>query len=121
MVKFLPFLGYHHILMILIAIAIILLCKAPTHIPNCRGSTRLTLLAHSTPTGRMLKYIASDPRHLPHIHVLQVVHTNIRPVTSGPRRDSRHCQHCRPRRAGGARGLLWHLRQPERRRVPVLQ
>jgi hypothetical protein len=26
-IRFLPFLGYHHVLMILIAIAIILLCK----------------------------------------------------------------------------------------------
>lgn len=26
---FVPFLGYHHVLMILIAVAIILLCKSP--------------------------------------------------------------------------------------------
>lgn len=31
---FMPFLGYHHALMILIVIAIILLCKSCTHIPT---------------------------------------------------------------------------------------
>lgn len=57
-----PFLGYHHVLMILIAIAIILLCEL-RHDNVCdQALTRRSII-----TGRMLLYIATHPRYLPHL------------------------------------------------------
>lgn len=58
---FLPFLGYHHILMILIAVAIILLCKSLSH-------TRplYVLTQASSSACRMLQHLAAHSGHLPH-------------------------------------------------------
>lgn len=60
-----PFLGYHHVLMILIAIAIILLCKC------AHSSEELTQLTRrSITTGRMLLHLPVNTGHLPHLHVV---------------------------------------------------
>jgi hypothetical protein len=62
--RLIPFLGYHHVLMILIALAIILLCKF-----SCRDDTHqpdmILIISLSTTTGRLLVLLPSDPRHLP--------------------------------------------------------
>lgn len=60
-----PFLGYHHVLMILIAIAIILLCELRRNNVYNQALTRRSII-----TGRMLLHIASHPRYLPHLAVV---------------------------------------------------
>jgi len=65
--RLIPFLGYHHVLMILIALAIILLCKLSSVAMSAIAINTYTILTipTSTTTGRMLVLVASDPRHLP--------------------------------------------------------
>lgn len=66
-----PFLGYHHVLMILIAVAIILLCKSdPLEFEADRSANK----THSTSTSRLLVLVAANTRHLPALAVLLALH-----------------------------------------------
>jgi hypothetical protein len=62
--RLIPFLGYHHVLMILIAIAIILLCKFASA-SHTRKNSALTNV-NSTAISWLLIILATYPRHLPH-------------------------------------------------------
>lgn len=73
--RLIPFIGYHHILMILIAIAIILLCKSGLNAMIMYPS--LTIMAHSTTTGGMLFKFTIDTGHFPHRLLLPNIHTDV--------------------------------------------
>jgi hypothetical protein len=67
--------GYHHVLMILIAVAIILLCTSSSTFFGLQSTFSLSLLEcvltiHSTPVGRMLIVITPNTRYLPYLYVL---------------------------------------------------
>ena len=57
--------GYHHVLMLIIAVAIILLCES-FGISVALECTNLFSLI----IGRMLLIISTNPQHIPHIDVL---------------------------------------------------
>ena len=67
--RLIPFLGYHHVLMILIAIAIILLCKLNISIKHFPGP-RTNNTRSATP-GWLLVILASNSRHFPHQFLLR--------------------------------------------------
>lgn len=62
--------GYHHVLMIIIAVAIILLCKFDMlrMTSTCASGMFLTLC--SSPVGWMLFIVSTDPRYLLDLDVL---------------------------------------------------
>lgn len=106
--------------MILIAIAIILLCKPPTSLPAPPRSHHL-IPPRSTPPRRLLLLLAPHPQHLPHLALLPTLPAHLRPLPSRPGRHDRHRQHRRPRPPPSPRRLLRHLHQPGRWRLPVLE
>jgi hypothetical protein len=65
---FIPMIGYHHVLMIIIAVAIILLCECSKHSLLCFFGMSLT--PSSTAVGWMLFIISTDPQHLPNLAIL---------------------------------------------------
>ena len=109
-----PFIGYHHILMILIAIAIILLCK---HNPplsllsQLYGTDSKSLTQHqfSPVTSRLLIIVTLDTRYLPHIIILPAIPPTTRYRTSGLQRSQRYREHCRECTLRSTSRLLWHL------------
>lgn len=115
--RLVPMLGYHHILMILIAVAIILLCK-----PSCHAllqASQLTL--HSITLSRLFLQLAAHPEYLPHRLLLHLLHTDIQRRTSRPRRHRRNCQHRRQKHPRSTRRLLRTVHSPRRRIVPVFE
>lgn len=75
----------------------------------------------STTPRRLLLLLAPDTQHLPHLALLPNIPAHLRPRTSRPGRHHRHRQHRRARQTASARRLLWHLHQPGRRRVSMLE
>lgn len=113
-----PWLGYHHVLMLLIAIAIILLCKS-RHIPL--QLRKLTCLSSSTTSRRLLINVSTHPGDLPDIPVLPIVHTHILASPGRPWSDLRNRQHRRQSRARSPCRLFRHLRHARWRRLVVLE
>src|SRR5690349_7567647 len=87
-----PFLGYHHVLMILIAVAIILLCKWSLSQPygtHGYSLNRLTCVnPNSTAPSRVFLVLPPHARHLPPIYILRALHGD---TGHGPGRLQ--CQH----------------------------
>lgn len=59
--------GYHHVLMIIIAVAIILLCECLSYTLPSAG---MWLTNCSTSVGRLLFIVPTDPQHIPYLPVL---------------------------------------------------
>lgn len=62
--------GYHHVLMIVIAVAIILLCKFEILQMNSTFVSGMFLTMRSSPVGRMLFIVSTNPRYLLDLDVL---------------------------------------------------
>ena len=79
--KLVPFLGFHHILMIFIALAIVLLCKLRHQhrwrAHSLQGHFADTGSFYSITTGRMLIIITTHTHHFPHILLLPDVRTDV--------------------------------------------
>lgn len=77
-----PFLGYHHYLMILIAIAIILLCTSPLPPPTTlkRSPTRRTHPANALPTALLLAGCSSSSPLIPGIYLINLVYAPYPPT-----------------------------------------
>jgi hypothetical protein len=125
-----PFLGYHHVLMIFIAISIVLLCKSPpTTFPLPIFPLPLPLLSplnlhniltfSSAPPSRLLLLLPRHPQHLPNLPLLLSLPPHLRPLPSGPRRYHRNCKHSRPSHARSTRRILRNLCKPKRGFFPV--
>ena len=115
----LPFLGYHHVLMILIAIAIILLCTQPSSplATPCRTADTHS----SSPTSRLFLLLAPHPQHLPHLPLLPTLSSDLRPRSSRSGRHDRNRQHRGPLPTGSQGRLFRHLHQSQRRQFLVQQ
>ena len=72
-------------------------------------------------TGRLLFIQPADPRHLPHILLLSVLPTELRPSTSRSRGDHRDSEYSRAGSIGGTGGLLWHMHKSGRGFIPVFE
>jgi len=113
--RFVPVVGYHHVLMILIAIAIVLLCKYYRDTPIQQDADSFD----STTTSRVLLDIASNTRHLPNIPILSTVPSHLLHSSSRPcchYSNSKHSRQCQPQRPSR---LLRSLHTRRRRRMDV--
>lgn len=96
--RLIPFLGYHHVLMILIALAIILLCEFEEEEECAREMTILQLtdfsffFSNSPLTSRLFLLFPPHTGHLPHHILLRKIHAHIRSHTSQSRRQQRDCK-----------------------------
>lgn len=72
--------GYHHVLMIIIAVAIILLCESALPGPY-HGMQLINLLCSST-IGWLLVVFATNSRHLLNLHVLHAIRSRFQPRPS---------------------------------------
>lgn len=70
--RYVPAVGYHHVLMILIAIAIVLLCKSYTHTTFLH---RRTNIPFSITISRLFIDLSSHTRDLPNITLLPTLRT----------------------------------------------
>lgn len=110
-IGFIPMVGYHHVLMILIALAIILLCT-----PSPRASDILILgtnmnifSSSSSATSWLLVILTTNTKHLLNILVLRKVHPHIWSRTGWSGRVNCHFKYCRRSPTRGSGGILWHL------------
>lgn len=121
--RFFPLVGYHHVLMIIIAISIVLLCESgPTRNPPLLSEKIHTddfLLPTSTPPSRLLISLPRHPRHLPHFPLLPKIPSSLRPRPSPTRRHNSNIQHRRLRLPRSTGWLLWNLHPTQRRSIPL--
>lgn len=116
--RFFPLVGYHHVLMILIAIAIVLLCEYPS-LQNPIVNRTLMVSSGSTSPRRLLIDISGHPRHLPDISLLPKVSTRLRFSTSTARRDNGSCKHRRLSTTRSQGRVLRHMHTTRWWSVPV--
>lgn len=112
-----PFLGYHHVLMLLIAVAIILLCKyfLPRPFLHC------LLTWSSNAISRLLIFIARYTQHLPHIPLLPTIYPRTINITNGLQRPHCNSQHRRWRKIISKSWILRNLHQPRWRILAMQQ
>lgn len=115
----LPFLGYHHILMILIALAIILLCTL--YLTTIRHPPFHRLTMCSPLTSRMFILITTDTEHIPNITVLPNATSHIRFGAGRPRSNQRNRKHRRKSHHGSPSRLFRNLHKPHRWQLPLQQ
>lgn len=113
-----PFLGYHHVLMILIAAGIILLCTSTT-LFSWRSNSDLT--CHSSPSCRLFLDVARDTKHFPHIPLLPKLSPKFQPCTGRPGSYNGDSEHCWTSTIGSQGGLLRYLHQPRWRGLLMQQ
>lgn len=104
-----PFFGYHHLLMLFIAAAIILLCKL--FITLAHTNYLLTYPPASTAPSRLILLLPRHPQHLPHLLLLLLLHTHLQSNTSRSGHCHRHRQHRRHRASRSSSRLLWHMHE----------
>lgn len=89
--RFIPVIGYHHVLMILIAIAIILLCESKLS----KAVQTAILTSPSPPVGRLLINIRPHTRHILDLPLLPTIPTRFFTHTSRPGRHNCNSKHRR--------------------------
>ena len=114
---FIPFLGYHHVLMIFIAIAIILLCKSAKS--QAFNLIAIAKTLSSSAFSWLLIIITCHSQYIPNLSLLQILPSNIWPGASRPGSDFCNSEYRGTGANGSPSGLFRHLHKLRQRLVPV--